>query len=397
MRLDKFYGLNNQQKPSEYGFKGAAEALNVDITDNFKLVRRNGQAKLHSLSIEAAASTGEGEILYQSNGELFLMSSQSVEGVRVESGLTKTEQLNAYKINDDVIWSNGVETGVVKVRPQVNLSLGVPTPMLPAFKVQTGGNLPAGQYLATITAVRADGYESSANQAAQIQMEANGAIAFEAVSVEASNLEALNQTVAIRLYLSHVDGKELYFAGEYPLTGGTYAGDTLDLIHPLRDQFCDAAPVFDDCVFYRGCMYYVVANVLYASLPYKFGTVDYAQDYVQFESAIKMIAAEENGIYIATENETSYLAGATIRDMTRIKVLDYGAISGTVKRIYASTINPNQPGNVNLWATNRGLVAGFDGGQVVNLTDQVFAFPDALQGTAALREENGLRQLIVSV
>lgn len=410
MELDKFYGINNQQKPTEYGYKGAQDALNVDITDGFKVVRRNGKTKLTDVAIEAACATGEGEVLYQRGHRLICMSRYSTGGEKVAVGLSQTHQLTCSKINDQVIWSNGANNGAIDLRTRANFTLGIKTPQLPSITI-TSGHMPVGQYLYTITLVRSDGLESGAPMGGQLQLDGDGGViieapqlpntpAFPADGESDSDLipSADNKIDRVRLYLTHANGSELYYAGEYPLDSRIeYKGDTLDLSHVLENQFCDQPPPFSQVCFYRGSMYYADGNTLYASKPFNFGMVDHAVDYVQFESPITMLTPSENGLYVATENETSFLAGATIGAMTRIKVLDYGAIRGVAKRVFASTIVPNQSGNVSLWPTNRGLVAGFDGGQVTNLTEQYFTFPDVCHSTSALREENGLRQLIVTL
>lgn len=391
MRIDKFYGINNQQKPTEFGLKGAEEALNVDITDKFKLVRRNGREQVANLAIDAASSTGEGEIIYQAGDSLYLMQAGYILGEKLADNLPTTGQLYGHKVNDQIIWSNGAVNGVIDTKALSNVGLGIKSPDTP--RVSAGlGNMPAGQYMYAVTLVRDDGYESGAWQSGLVTIDKDSSVTVDAPDTIESGIAGVN------LYLTHADGEVLYFARqESPGQTITYAGDTLDLIDPLLYQFCDKPEPFNYCCFYNGCMYYAVANTLYKSKPFKFGTIDYATDYAQFESAITMLEPAESGLFVSSERETSFLSGATLQEMRRNKVLDYGAIPGTSKRIYASTIVPEQAGSVVLWSSNRGLIAGFDSGQVVNLTDGEFAFPDSVSGTSALRETNGLRQLLISL
>lgn len=387
MRIDTFKGLNNQQAPTEFGLGGMYEAKNVDITDAGKLRLRNGRTKLTDVAVSAAWSSGEGEMLYQAEGDLYLMQRGQPELSRlVVSGLTKTFNLNGFKLNDKVYWSNGSQSG--EIVNGVNKSIGIATPVAQTA-TQFAGQMPAGRYMYAVTVTRSDGYESSAGLSGLIEITEGG--------IEVPSPVAQGAIVS-NLYLTTANGEVLYHAksanyGE-PLM---YAGNTVDLVTPLRYQFCNQPPHFDLATFYRGSMYYAKDNVLYASKPMNYGMVDYATDYVQFNGVIVLLQAVENGIYVATPYETVFLSGNTIKELAYNKVLDYGAIKGTAKRIYASTIVPKQAGNVCLWASNRGLIAGFDGGQVTNLTDGVFAFPDFVYGTGLLREENGLRQYLISL
>lgn len=387
MRIDTFKGLNNQQAPTEFGLEGMVQADNVDITDAFKVRLRNGRRKLATASIDAAWSSGEGDVLYQSAGTLYLMQTGlPTLSVSVDTGLTNTGVLRGFKLNGILHWSNGAQSG--EIVNGSSRAIGIKTPNTPNAS-QFFGAMPVGRYMYAVTLTRADGYESSAGLSGLIDITEGG---IEVPSPVANGVTKVN------LYLSTANGEVLYHAvttnyGDLLM----YAGDTLDLVTPLRYQFCDAPPHFDLATFYRGCMYYAKGNVLYASKPFNFGMVDYALDYEQLSAPIVLLEAVENGIFVSTALETVFLSGTTIREFALNKVLDYGAIKGTAKRIYASTINPKQAGNVVLWASNRGLVAGFDSGQVSVLTDQIFAFPEIDQGTSILREENGLRQFLISL
>lgn len=396
MRIDKFKGLNNQQAPTEFGLDGMVQAQNVDITDAFKLRLRNGKgSRVATASIQAACATGEGEVLYQVDGTLYLMDGGETLSRSIKTGLSVTNFLTCAKVNNDILWSNGVQSGYIRAGEAFDFIEARENPPASQFN----GLIPPGDYMYAVTYNDANGFEYSCGAAGSIQITQGG--------IEVDIHGAHHFATHANLYLTHANGSVLYHAvrldirpagdhGAVP-THIMYAGNTTDLATPISNQFCDTPPAFSMAGFYKGRMYYVFDNILYASKPYNYHLVDMAVDFVMFPAMIQLMMPAESGIYVVTNTETVFLSGTDPQDFALNKVLDYGGTKGTGKRIYASTINPQQAGNVWLWASNRGLIGGFDDGSVSNLTDQVFAFPNSISGTSALREENGLRQLLITL
>lgn len=386
MRIDKFQGLNNQQAPTEFGLAGMVLAQNVDITDAFKLRLRNGKgAKLSTVAISAASSTGEGEVLYQVGNTLYLMNNAGTH--TVQAGLDNARKLHCTKVNDLIFWSNGVQRGYIRGQTSKEF---INNPVNNGTIAQFNGLMPSGTYLYALTYTDYDGIESGSMQASVLEVSSGGIDITYPPSTQAKY---------VNLYLTHANGEVLYHAVTNLYADGghiMYAGDTVELITPIKNQFCEPPIAWTVAGFYKGRMYYAKDGDLYASKPFNFNLIDYATDFVRLFGQIRLVMPAESGIFVATDREIHFLSGSSPSDFVTTKVLDYGAIEGTAQRVFASTINPNQAGNVWLFATNRGLVAAFDGGSVTNLTDKTFAFPDTLDGTASLREENGLRQLLIT-
>lgn len=394
MRIDQFKGLNNQQAPTEFGLDGMVQAQNVDITDAFKLRLRNGKgSRVATASIQAACATGEGEVLYQVGDTMYLMDNGPVLSRSIKQRLSVTNFLTCAKVNNDIVWSNGVQRGYIRAGEAFDFIETRENPPAGQFN----GLMPPGDYMYAVTYNDANGFEYSCGAGNSIQITQGG------IEVELFNLTS--DITHANLYLTHANGSILYHAVRLdvrPIDGAVpthimYAGNTTDLATPISNQFCDTPPAFSMAGFYKGRMYYAVDNILYASKPFNYHLVDMAVDFVMFPAMIQLMMPAESGIYVVTSTETVFLSGTDPQDFASNKVLDYGGTKGTGKRIYASTINPQQAGNVWLWASNRGLIGGFDDGSVSNLTDQVFAFPNSIGGTSALREENGLRQLLITL
>lgn len=380
--IKEFGGLDNQNSPTEYGLKRLEVAENVDITRNNKLATRKGRIKLHSAVIDAASAT-KSAMLYQSGDSLYKVVDQS-GGVVVESNLSTTKWLFSAEVNDKIYWSNTVETGVIEggqSRP-----LGLPTPEATVAREITG-LMPAGTYLYALTYTRNDGFESGASLSGQKTVLLGG------LSVDLpSNLPT--NIIGVNLYLSSVNGDVLYFANiALPSAQAvTYTGDTLNFGMSIANQFCNKPVPFQSACYYRGRMYYAHGNVLWASLPFNFELIDYSQDYVAFDGDILMCAPVNDGLFVATNDYHYFVSGNDPQDFNSRKVLDYGAIRSAP--VAVSKIGDRPDGM--LWASNRGAIAGFDGGQVINMTDGVFAFGDAGSASGVYREQDGQKHLVIS-
>ena len=381
--IKEFGGLDNQNKPSDYGLSRLEVAENVDITRNGKLVTRKGRKRLHTATIDAACSNKD-SLLLQSGANLMMVVDETGL-LLVESNLNVSNWLNSTEINGKIYWSNSVDCGVIDggtSRPN-----GIPSP-INSNHSHIVGSMPTGTYLYALTYIRNDGFESGASLSGQSYV-SNGGIRVDFIGNLQENVES------VCLYLSNANGDVLYLANQVNVNAGfvTYTGDTRNFGIALANQFCDKPVPYQSSCFYKGRMYYAHGNVLWASLPFNFELINYSQDFVAFNGDILMCCAVDNGIYVATSTETFFLSGNDVLDFVQTSVLGYGAIK--CNAVSVEKIGDRPQGM--MWASKRGAIAGFDGGQVVNLTDGVFAFGDAGNGTAVMREQDGQKHFIVSL
>jgi hypothetical protein len=381
--ISEFGGLDNQNNPIEFGLKRLSVAENVDITRNNKIVTRKGRTMLRAIAIQAASAT-KTAIIYQSGSELHKIIDAD-SSVLLETGLTETKTLFAEELDGKIYWSNTAECGVIEnnnSRP-----LGVPSPITQGYSEITG-SMPSGTYLYALTFIRDDGFESGAGLSGQAYITRGG------ISVLIPRNVPSNVT-SICLYMSNVNGDVMYLANTVNIASQniTYIGDTLSFGVALVNQFCDKPLPFQCACYYKGRMYYAQGGVLWSSLPFSYELINYSQDFVAFDSDIVVCAAVRDGIYIATNDAHYFLSGNDTQDFSRTKVLEYGAIKSAA--VAVDTIGDKSNGVI--WASSKGAIAGFDGGQVLNLTDGVFALGDASSANCAYREQDGQKHLIISL
>lgn len=383
--IKTFGGLDNQNDPLEYGLNRLAVAKNVDITRENKIVTRKGRTKLSDAQVELACATKK-TLIYQSIGNLYQISDKTGAKL-VARNLTSASWLTATEINNKIFWSNGVQIGVIENNK--SRDIGIKTPDTPLYAEMTG-TMPEGNYLFAITYTRNDGMESGASLSGQAIINSGGIKILKPSKIP-------DNTKAINIYLSTVNGEVLYLAASYDITQSVptlkYVGDTLNFGVALENQFCDQPKPFQASCYYKGRNYYAVGDVLWASLPFNLELVDYTKDYLPFDGEIVMLAEVSNGIYVATTEKTYYLSGNDPQDFTVIEALNYGAIrSAPVK---ADKLKDGS--NAMLWASPKGAIAGLDGGQVLNMTDGVFTFGQSATATGVFREINGQRHFVVSL
>jgi hypothetical protein len=383
--IKEFGGLDNQNSPTEYGLKRLQVAENVDISRNNKLSTRKGRKRLITTSIDVASAT-KSALLYQSGSDLFKVSDLS-GGILVDSNLFTANWLHSTEINNKIYWSNGIDSGVIENNS--SRKLGISTPITPSYS-QIVGLMPQGSYLYAITYTRNDGLESGAGLSGQATIN-NGGIHVNTPSNIPDDASHIN------LYLSTVNGDVLYLARSVAISVASlisidYTGDTLNFGIAITNQFCDKPVAFQTACYYRGRMYYAHGNVLWESLPFNFELINYSQDFVAFDGDILMCAEVNDGIYVATKENTYFLSGSNSQDFTLSTVLNYGAIQGSPVSIQKIGDKPNGM----LWASNKGAIAGFDGGQVVNMTDGVFSFGEAGSASGLYREQNGQNHIVIS-
>lgn len=386
-RIKAFPGLNIEDDPFEVGLEGLVTAQNVDITSRNKLSRRAGYTETLLGTITAA--WGDGDIfLFIEGGNL---KSYNADGTTstLRTGLTVVDKLTGERAYDDrVYWTTGQDSGVVQFG--VDRAIGVLQPS--SFQVtEIDGALPSGLYLLALAYV-AHGEEGPLSWHSFI--DASGGVSVEIPNTVAELLAA--DVSAIRLYISTTNGQQLYFAGEQAVGESnyiTYTGDATGLSIPADASHAHNMPADGIFASHGGRLWGVAHSddhgdsVVY-SHPYSELT-DLRKNFIQFDAAVTMMGSVSGGLYVGTEDEVVFLTGDDPEQMTHSTKLNYGVIPGTMVKVDGRVIGEGVPAEVLLWASERGLCAGFPDGEVRNLTERRVGTLTGHAGAAILRRANG--------
>lgn len=159
-------------------------------------------------------------------------------------------------------------------------------------------------------------------------------------------------------------------------------------------------PMCSDMAVYNGRIYLAVGKILWATELYLYRFVDRTKGFVPFESEITMVAAVDDGIFVGTERGIFFLKGAFSSGMKLEKLTNAAAIPGFAAAVPGNKVIPQRyQGTVPestavVFMSSEGICAGFNGGQLFNLTQEKLEFPEMSSAAVLYREQDGVNQVV---
>lgn len=380
---EAFKGIRNDVIAPRFALADLAVGTNIDIDETGAISRREGRTSVVAGATRSLWADGADCYFMQAGTMKRLNPNYTSENIR--TGMDPLRAMQFQKVNEQVFYSNGIETGVIDSR--VSRSWGLTVPPTPGVAV-TVGALPAGDYQFTMTYLRRSQQESGAGLAGRITVaEGSGLVFTLPVSADPD-------VVSKAVYLSTQNGDVMYRAlivGNGTATA-TYQNDTRELFLPLATQFLGPPPAGHLIGYFRGHMYVAVGDTIFYSEPYAFEHFDLRR-YLSFDSRITLFAPVEDrdnpGVFVGTETSISWLAGAAPDEFKRIPCTDYGAIAGAVAYIDGATYGDHALGArmLPMWMAQKGICIGLPGGMVQNTTRSRYAFTAQGVGCALFKPD----------
>lgn len=379
MKIERFTGINNRQpidrmKPDEGGGMPVRDAINVDLSSVGTLQTRQGFTPvIEQSACRSAFSVDDTGALVAVGGELHRFSGAS---------LTKVDDLGsafarvAYvRTPLGVVWSDGYVTKVVKSWVSGRLLPADPNP-LPVVSVASGGSLPAGVYGVAFCASFADGRRSPMSYPLSVDVPENGRIT---VNVGA-------QPNPVQVFVSAPNGSMLYRQGQ--VSSGALSVALHDAGgEPVRYEVEAELPPARILAHRNGRLFSASGSMVYYTQPWSF-LFRPMSDYIPLPDDVRLLAAVDAGLFIATQTRTWFLAGEP-QEATLTEVAPYGAVAGTLTEVPNSTDL--------MWFTPRGQLRATQSGEFTLLQDKQIQFPKASSGASVYREVNGMRQHITTL
>lgn len=347
-------------------------AVNVDLTAAATAQRRPGTERVQ-VGSDCHSLWSDGKHTFYADGDTLYSHPRTT----VRSGLTPGLRLSyCADPRGGVIWSNG--TLIERIVAGVSQPLGpaVPNPA-PVIGASSGGSLAAGVYLACVTAVGADGQESGTTWPVSLGVPEGGVVTFAGLPGSLVNI-----------YLSSANGDVPFLVAS--TTASTYAVPVM----PQAGQQCPTLhlrpmPAGHIVREHNGRLLVAAGSILFYSEPFAPALYNPARGYIPFKSRITVVEPCGGGVFVATLDETYYLAGDDIDKCSVDEVLPYGAVEGT---------GCETPDDKSVWwFSARGVVVGTPDGQVKNIQEANVAVGGAAAGAALVREQNGMRQMVSSL
>lgn len=275
---------------------------------------------------------------------------------------------------------------------------GIEPPPLPKCSISSGV-LIEGTYKVTVTYATASGKESGANYPILLNVPANS-------SIIVSNIAPSSNPLVSYINIYFATGTELYFYKQLLNVAGQHITINSQGIYgrTLKTLGMSIIPYGDLLEYYNGRLFVATGNVIWFSEPFAYDLCNIDSNYIMLDSEICVMGAVNDGLWIATKNQT-YFAQADTPPFRFIDKSNYGAIKGTQCRVPLEYIldsmsrlqRHGMTDSAYMWASSEGIYLGMDGGHFKNLTKDYFASPDHPSGSSLFRQERGINQFICSI
>lgn len=384
LTFDNFTGINNVLPPERLGESQLTEAINIDLGLSGELCRRDG----YSL-----AFAGSHLNLWQASDYLLATVAGDLTAIHpdgrrivVRAGLGDARLWYCSLPDGRTAFANGQACGITDGATAT--PWGVPTPTAIGILADVDGALMPGEYQYQLTYVRlADGLEGAPLAAPPVRIE-QGGLVLTGLPVLAG--------YAINVYLTSQHGGTPYLAGQTGNGLFSFIGKNDTLTLPCRTEHLAPAPSGTLSAFWRGRVLLADGNLLLASRTNQWEAFDLRRDFKQFTAPITLIQPVDDGIYVGTERELTFLAGVEFDKLAfqpaltgRVVLGSGAAVRGERIRLGTGTGN----GSAMICIAAGGLVAGFNQGAVVLLSEGVYA-TDVREVAATFRMVNGIPQYL---
>jgi hypothetical protein len=260
--------------------------------------------------------------------------------------------------------------------------------MLPLTAIK--GQLMVGKYQVALTFVRDDGQESGSDRPELINLSDEGGIDISLPGTTDSTVKYIN------IYISHADGETLYLAHTVDIGTASlqYQHTAEELVYPLKTKLLLPPPPGHFVEYFNGRIYIADKNILWYSEPYSYELCRYETNFMPFESNITLLGAVDDGIFLATQEETMFMAGDGPPFKRSFKA-EYGAIPGTMAKCNASYFGKGKAeGDAVFWESTRGKCVGLKEGGFKNLTEGNYLYAPGKRGAGIIKQTSGMNQYL---
>jgi hypothetical protein len=383
-KFGKFLGMRNDVPAEKFTEKDLAATLNVDLDDEGTLSSRDGTRTILPGQAHSVTSYGDRLIgvVDQDLCEVF----DDGSSVVLAPGAIVGSKLSAVEVEGALYWTDGVITGVL--RGMTVETWGLDTPKQ-AVLSEVSGSLREGTYLVSSVAVRGV-EESGAAPYAAITVAANAGIQVELPVVAADYLD---------LYISDTSGAVPYFYGRYSPSGGTeIITEPVVTSRAVPNLRMGPAPYGSKVFYFAGRIWVVRDRFLLFSQPYQYGLFDKANGYATMPARVRMAVPVDDGIFIATDSRTYFLAGRDPATASFNEVANYGAVAWSDSVVDSSMVGKEGvSGTAVMWATNNGVCLGTNGGNLKNVTGSRYVPKQGRIGAAVFKKTQTASQFAVSI
>ncbi len=389
MQISRFKGLNNTTELERLEVGELEIARNIELDDRGGMRRRTGLRKIANGLTHSLYSTGQ----YMFGVRSQTLSYFTPAGWVAIRNLASNEPVSYTTLGARTWFGNGVDQGVLD--GAAYRDIGVPVPTAQPVAVAAAGSLPPGRYQYALT-FEVDGVEGGTIGSGLIDLTTSSGIDFSQIATH---------TGPKHLYVSGPGDDTLYRVAELDGAQSTFHLEDDDWQgRVLRTQFL--TPPLPGTIYrvWNGVLYVVIGDAVLYSKPYEFELFDLAHRFLQFDEPVTMFEPMHSGVYVGTSDRVYWMAGESPEAFNLNEVTSSGAIRGTAAYVSAADLlkgSDDRHGQnarpALMWRSTFGLFSGYDGGQVLNLTERSYRINEAIKGAAFVRNESGFSQYLASL
>jgi hypothetical protein len=384
-------GLNNKARETALPDGALRVCTNMDVTREGTLSVRKGMRRI---------SQGDWHSLYAHPHRHYLCAVQDgYLGIwrdsvfePVVSGISSSVRYT--DLNGDVFWTDGQKQGRFDVNG-VPQPWGLAPPAFVSVRPVIEGGFDAGQYQVALTSIY-QGLESGALSPDIVTVEAGGGI-----EVTVPTTAALLQ---FGIYVTPANGgSQSLFKVDTVSSGTTVVigrghqpGKRLESLYAVKPLPANYL------VTYKGRIWAATDSILWFTDTLSPHWLFPDEGYYQFDSSITLLAAAEDGLYIAAGERTYFLQGAKPTDMTLRPVLYDGAVPGCSTGEFPYHVLVQEDGMIRTrscaWLSTDGVFCvGRPGGMISRATDKMMSLNIGRRGTLSFWQDDGMRRFLISV
>jgi hypothetical protein len=354
-------GVDNRSPSSRISDGCVRDAVNFQPTDAGTFALRPGFKLVYAgTSVRAVFPVDGGNLLVADGGNLVELDPYSRSSL-VLCAITPAGAVVAGELNGETFKSWRIPTA-----PD-NFAVTV-----------AAGDLMAGLYRLACTFVGADGRESGVLSPQRVSMSGGSSLLIEVPQPPAGH--------SVRLYASPSNSETLYLqhvgAGQYDLRVIRDDGARLTTLGLAAVPI----PTLIDSIGAR--LILQVGKVVILSRPFHPHLHSPAADFFQYDGVPAVVIPCGSGLFVCTGHATYFISGIDSELPAQTRVLDYGAVSGTGRKL---------PDGRVAWMTRLGIVIGTKDGQATPITSDKFVPRLAKHGATGLVNSNGSSVLVTTM
>lgn len=388
LTFEKFRGINNVLPSHRLGNSELAAATNVDVGLDGDLKRRGGYAATLATCHKNLHQADGFLLATVDGGDLISMDAAGASRVVLLPSLGASRVWYCNLPDGRTTFSNGLINGITDGTAAGTTSWGVPVPQSLGALTPVAGELFPGEYRYQLTYVRlSDGLEGGTLDSLPTDVP-EGGVLLTGLPVLAGH--------KINVYLTGHNGDKGFLAGSTLNGAFSYLGRNEALVLPCRTDDLQPAPAGTVTAFWRGRVLVAQGGVLWASRTNQWELFDPRRDFKQFSAPITLIQPVEGGVFVGTEKELAFLAGAEFDKLAYAQVVDGPVALGSGVAVQGELVQRGDGTGVRgamICIAAQGLVAGFSDGGIARLTEGRYS-TDVTEVAATFRMVGGVPQYL---